>query len=51
MARKNDDLAELMVSEVENIRSMKNNITYLKEKGDFTSEAIKLRHNAITLDD
>ena len=47
----NGDLVELIESEVEKICSLKNCITYLMNKGDFTSEVRKLRWNTITLED
>ena len=47
----NGDLAELMTSEVNKIRSLNNCVNYLMVKGYFPSEAIKLTCNTITLDD
>ena len=43
-------ISELMTSEVDKVRSLKNCITCLKIKGDFSSEARELRHKTITLD-
>ena len=47
----NCDLSELMTSDVVKIRSLKDYITHLTTKEEFTSEANKLRCNTITLDD
>ena len=47
----NGDLSKIMISEAGKIRSLKNYIVYLKIKGDSPSEASKLRHKTITLDD
>ena len=47
----NDDLSELMTSEVCKVRSLKNYVTRLKVKGEFTSEARELRCKTITFDD
>ena len=46
----NDDLSELIKSEVGKAHSLKNYVTYLKVKRCFPSEERELRCNTITLD-
>ena len=47
----NGDFSELLTSEIVKVRMLKKYITYLKVKGNYTSEARELRHNNSALED